>query len=223
MVRQRDDVQTEAEGTATEGEVIVHLADGGEIAPAMPESLVRYVMRTQENVIVEDASCPNQFSADPYIVQRRPRSILTLPMIKRGKLIRILHLENNLTPHVFTPDRITVLKVLPSQAAMSLETTRLYRDLEDRERKIRRLFDANVVGIVMWNLDGAITGANEAFLRMVQYDHKDLASGRVRWTDLTPAEWRYLDESAKAELKACGVFQPAEKGEFRKEGSRMPT
>jgi PAS domain S-box-containing protein len=222
IVPRRDELQIEAEATTAEGDVIVHLADGGDIAPAMPESLVRYVMRTQENVIIEDASAPNPFSADPYIVHHRPRSILTLPLINRGKLISILHLENNLTPHVFTPDRITVLKVLASQAAMSLENTRLYRDLEDRERKIRRLFDANVVGIVMWNLDGAITGANEAFLRMVQYDHKDLASGRVRWTDLTPAEWRYLDESAIAELKASGVFQPVEKEYFRKDGSRVP-
>src|SRR5260370_8536328 len=84
------------------------------------------------------------------------------------------------------------------------------------------LVDGNVVGIVMWNLEGAITGANEAFLRMVQYDHEDLASGRVRWTDLTPAEWRYLDESAIAELKASGVFQPVEKENFRKDGSRVP-
>src|SRR5258707_12731978 len=90
------------------------------------------------------------------------------------------------------------------------------------EAKIRRLVEANVVGIVMWNLEGAITGANEAFLRMVQYDHEDLASGRVRWTDLTPAEWRYLDESAIAELKASGVFQPVEKEYFRKDGSRVP-
>src|SRR5262252_8908714 len=55
------------------------------------------------------------------------------------------------------------------------------------EAKIRRLVEANVVGIVMWNLEGAITGANEAFLQMVQYDREDLASGRVRWTDLTPS------------------------------------
>src|SRR5271165_274445 len=62
------------------------------------------------------------------------------------------------------------------------------------EAKIRRLVDANVVGIVMWDLEGAITGANEAFLRMVQYDREDLACGRVGWTDLTPAEWHGHDE-----------------------------
>jgi len=90
------------------------------------------------------------------------------------------------------------------------------------EAKIRRLVEANVVGIVMWNLEGAITEANEAFLRMVQYDREDLASGRVRWTDLTPVEWRGGDERAIADLKACGIFQPFEKEYFRKDGSRVP-
>jgi PAS domain S-box-containing protein len=89
------------------------------------------------------------------------------------------------------------------------------------EAKIRRLVEANVVGIVMWNLDGSITGANEAFLRMVQYDREDLASGRVRWTDLTPAEWRSHDERAVADLKATGIFQPFEKEYFRKDGGRV--
>jgi PAS domain S-box-containing protein len=90
------------------------------------------------------------------------------------------------------------------------------------EAKIRRLVEANVVGIVMWNLEGVITGANDAFLNMVQYDREDLASGRVRSTDLTPPEWRSQDERALAGLKTTGVFQPFEKEYFRKDGSRMP-
>ncbi|HWY68782.1 MAG TPA: ATP-binding protein [Terriglobales bacterium] len=90
------------------------------------------------------------------------------------------------------------------------------------EAKIRRLVDANVVGMVMWNLQGAITGANEAFLRMVQYDIEDIASGRVRWTELTPAEWRDRDEWAITELKTTGIFQTFEKEFFRKDGSRVP-
>ena len=97
------------------------------------------------------------------------------------------------------------------------------RDLaKGLEAKIRRLVEANVVGIVMWNLEGAITEANDAFLRMVQYDREDLASGRLRWTELTPPEWRHLDEPAIAELKATGIFQPVEKEYFRKDGSRVP-
>ena len=90
------------------------------------------------------------------------------------------------------------------------------------EAKIRRLVAANVVGIVMWNLEGAITEANDAFLHMVQYDREDLASGRLRWTDLTPAEWRGSDEQAIADLKVRGTFQTFEKEYFRKDGSRVP-
>ena len=99
------------------------------------------------------------------------------------------------------------------------EVRELARGLES---KVRRLVDANVVGIVMWNLQGAITSANDAFLHTVQYDREDLACGRVRWADLTPAEWRGHDEQAIAELTASGILPPFEKEYFRKDGSRVP-
>ena len=115
--------------------------------------------------------------------------------------------------------RIEDLKVQVSEREKAeAEVRELARGLEAR---IRRLVEANVVGIVIWNLDGAITAANDAFLSMVQYDREDLASGRVRWTDLTPAEWRDHDERAVADLKATGIFQPFEKEYFRKDGSRV--
>jgi len=212
----------EAEASIGGENVAVHLRNGTHTPAALPESLVRYVMRTRETVMLEDASSQNPFSADPYIVQRRARSILSLPLINQGKLIGILYLENNLTPRVFTPDRVTVLKVLAWQAGISLQNTRLYRDLADREGKIGRLVDANILGIFIWNLEGAIVGANEAFLRMVQYGREDLLSGRVRWTDLTPAEWHERDENAVTELKGTGTVQPYEKEYFRKDGSRVP-
>ncbi len=222
IVPRRDELQIEAEATISGDELIVNVRDASTAAAAMPESLVHYVMRTREAVILGDASSQNPFSADPYIIQRRPRSILTLPLINQGKLISILHLENSLTPRVFTPDRITVLKVLASQAAISLENTRLYRDLEDRERRIRRLVDANIMAVVIWNMEGAVVASNEAFLRMVQYDHEDVASGHVSWRDLTPAEWREHDEVALAEIRATGRVQPYEKELFRKDGSLVP-
>jgi len=90
------------------------------------------------------------------------------------------------------------------------------------EAKIRRLVEANVVGIIMWSLEGRITEANEAFLRMVQYTREEVASGLVRWTDLTPAEWHDRDEQAIKGLKTTGTFQPLEKEYFRKDGSRVP-
>ena len=214
--------RVEAEATTTGEDVTVHLRDAFIDPNAVPESIVRYVMRTRENVILDDAFSRSPFSPDPYVVQHRVRSILCLPLINQGKLTGVLYLENNLTSHVFTPDRINVLKVLASQAATSLENTRLYRDLENRESKIRRLVDANIMGIVVGNLDGTIIATNEAFLKMVQYDREDFASGRVLWTDLTPPEWRDRDERAVADLKATEMVQPFEKELFRKDGSRVP-
>jgi len=90
------------------------------------------------------------------------------------------------------------------------------------ETKIRRLVEANVVGIVMFTLEGAITGANDAFLEMLQYTQEDLAAGHVRWRDLTPAEWRSSEGRPIAELKETGIFRPFEKEYIRKDGSRVP-
>jgi PAS domain S-box-containing protein len=207
----------------TGGETIsVRLRDAVTAQAKVPESIVHYVVRTQESVILDDALTQNQFSTDEYIHQQHPRSILCLPLIKQTKLTGVLYLENKLTPHVFTPTRIAVLKLLASQAAVCLENTRLYHDLEEREAKIRRLVDANIIGIFIWKVRGEIIEANEAFLRIVGYSREDLISGRLRWTDLTPADWRVRDERAIAELEATGNIQPYEKEFFRKDGVRVP-
>ena len=183
-----------AEATTSGDTVVVQLRDEPVTAAALPESVLHYVVRTQESVILDDAAAQNPFSADPYIRQHHARSILCLPLLNQAKLIGVLYLENNLAPRVFTPARIAVLKLLASQAAISLENTRLYRDLAEREAKIRRLVDANIIGIFIWDLEGRILEANDAFLHMVGYDREDLVSGRMRWTDLTPPEWRDRDE-----------------------------
>jgi PAS domain S-box-containing protein len=143
-------------------------------------------------------------------------------MITQAKLIGVLYLENNLAPGVFAPARIAVLKLLASQAAIALENARLYRDLEQREAKIRRLVDANIIGIFLWDIEGRIIEANDTFLRMVRCDREDLVSGRLRWTDLTPPEWRARTERAVAEVKMAGSLQPYEKEFYRKDGSRVP-
>jgi PAS domain S-box-containing protein len=217
-----DELRIAAEATTSGDTVIVGPREASVAAAALPESIVHYVVRIQESVILDDASAENPFSADPYVRQHHARSILCLPLINRAKLIGVLYLENNLTPRVFTPARISVLKLLASQAAISLENTLLYGDLQEREAKIRRLVEANIIGIVIWNLEGQIIEANEAFLRMVEYDREDLLSGRVSWRELTPDKWRAGDEQALAELAATGVCKPFEKELFRKDGSRVP-
>jgi PAS domain S-box-containing protein len=142
--------------------------------------------------------------------------------MKQSKLIGVLYLENNLVSQVFTPARISVLELLASQAAISLENARLYSDLQEREAKIRRLVDSNIIGVVIWDVQGRIIDANQAFLDMVGYGREDLISGRLRWTELTPAEWRDADEQVIAELKTVGTLQPREKEYLRKDGSRVP-
>ena len=88
--------------------------------------------------------------------------------------------------------------------------------------KVRRLIDANLLGMFTWNLEGRIAEANEIFLKMVQWGREDIASAGMRWTDLTPEEWRARDELAVADLKATGTMQPYQKEYFRKDGSRVP-
>ena len=102
------------------------------------------------------------------------------------------------------------------------ENVQLHSDLEERDKKIRRLFDADIIGIIIWTLEGRILEANDAFLRMTGYDREDLASGRVSRMDLTPAEWHDRDARTVAELKMIGTVQPFEKEYFRKDGSRLP-
>jgi GAF domain-containing protein len=75
-------------------------------------------------------------------------------MITQGKLVGILYFENNMSPRAFTTDRVTVLKLIASQAAISLETSRLYRDVADRDSKIRRLVDSNIIGILVGDVEG---------------------------------------------------------------------
>jgi PAS domain S-box-containing protein len=99
----------------------------------------------------------------------------------------------------------------------------LHRELEVREAEIRRLVEVDIIGCFTWDLEGQIIEANDAFLHIVGYDREDLASGRLHWTDLTPAEW--LDRDVRQfvpELKLNGRLQPLEKEYFRKDGTRVP-
>jgi formate hydrogenlyase transcriptional activator len=90
------------------------------------------------------------------------------------------------------------------------------------EERVRRLVEAGILGIYFATVEGGIVEANQAFLQLLQYDRQDLASGRLRWADITPAEWRERDERSMAEFLATGVFQAYEKEYFRKDGSRVP-
>ncbi len=217
-----DEPRIAAEATTGRGQVEVTLRQTAPSPAELPESVLHYVIRTRESVILHDALAQNPFSADEYISQKHARSVLCLPLVKQSKLSGVLYLENKLASHVFTPARISVLQLLASQAAISLENARLYNDLGEREARIRRLVDANIIGIMIGDSRGRILEANEAFLGMLGYSREDLVSDRIRWTKLTPAEWAAADQDAIAQLGATGTCKPYEKEYFRKDGSRVP-
>jgi PAS domain S-box-containing protein len=102
------------------------------------------------------------------------------------------------------------------------ERKRAEEALREREAKIRRLVDSNIIGIFVWDFDGRILEANDEFLRMVSYDREDLVSGRIRWADLTPPDWRDRNNARIEQQKSSGRFEPFEKEFTRKDGSRVP-
>ena len=163
------------------------------------------------------------------------RTTLGTPLLReRTPIGGILFRRFEVRP--FSDNQIALLESFADQAAIAIENVRLFeaekqrtlalaqanRDLAEREAKIRRLVDANIIGIFIWTIDGRFIEANDAFLRMVGYDREDLISDRVHRTDLTPPEWHKHLELTLAELKMTGTAQPYEKEYFRKDGSRVP-
>lgn len=98
----------------------------------LPATLINYVIRTQKDVVLNQATNKGDFTTDPYICQARPQSILCLPLIHQGKMNGVLYLENRLTTDAFTPDRLEILQLLSTQAAISLENVNLYETLEEK-------------------------------------------------------------------------------------------
>ena len=155
-----DEYRIEAEVTTSNDTVTVGQRQASVKGEDLPESILHYAVRTKETVLLNDASGANQFSADEYIQRHRARSILCEPLLKQSKLVGVLYLENNLAPYVFTPARIAVLKLLASEAATSLENTRLYADLQEREAKVRRLVDTALDAVLIMDEQGCITDWN---------------------------------------------------------------
>src|SRR6266404_3214288 len=129
IVPRGGDLAIQAEATTSGSAVRVRLGETPVSAAALPESVVRYAARTHERVLLDDAAAWHPFATDTYVRQQRARSILCLPLVKQGRLIAVLYLENTLAPHVFTPARLAVLQVLASEAAMAVENALAYGEI----------------------------------------------------------------------------------------------
>ena len=152
--------------------------------------IVHYVARTQENVVLEDASQSGEFVQDPYLQRNEAKSLLCTPLVNQGKTSAILYLENNLSTGIFTPGRVELLKLLSSQMAISIDNARTHVQLEKllqerstalntAEEQINTLFESAQVGIGLANLDGKILSVNKALLNMTGFEENEILQRNV--------------------------------------------
>jgi PAS domain S-box-containing protein len=176
------------------------------------------VMKTGQPLLVPDARENEAWKANPH-VRLGMISYLGFPIgWPDGRLFGTICVRDNKRNEYSE----AYLKLLLHFRDMLQADLKSFATSHQHEAKIRRLVDANIIGIIIWDLEGRILEANDAFLRMGGYDREDLISGRLNRTDLTPPEWRERDARTDAELKMIGAVQPFEKEYFRKDGGRVP-
>ncbi|MEH1916545.1 AAA family ATPase [Nostoc sp.] len=124
----------------------------GEISQVIPQSILNYVQRTQETVILQNATEQNLFSKDEYVIQNQPKSVLCLPIARQSKLLGILYLENNLISSAFTQEKLSVLEILTVQIAISLENARLYQGLENSQAQLNLALKSSQIGVWSWDI-----------------------------------------------------------------------
>ena len=195
-------LRIEAEATTSGDTIVVHLRDEPIDGGVLPESIISYVVRTQESVILDDASAQHPFAADAYVQERHAHSVLCLPLLKQAELIGVLYLENNLAPHVFTPSRLTVLKLLASQAAIALENARLDAEhqahlwfLESLERVNRAMQGTNDLEQMMGDVLDAVLSIFHCDRAWVTYP-----------CEPDTAWWRVVMERTRAECPGASAW-----------------
>jgi PAS domain S-box-containing protein len=163
-----DELRQAAEAIASDDGIVVRRPEGS--PTALPQTIVRYVMRTGVIVMLDDAQRHAAYSADPYVVERRARSVLCLPLAREAKISGVLYLENNLAPCVFTPGRAAVLKLLALQAGIALENAHLYSDLAQAkkallasERNLQLIIDTMPALVWSTRADGSMEFVNQHY------------------------------------------------------------
>ncbi len=180
------------------------------------------VMRTGQPLLVPDALENDAWKVNPH-VRLGIISYLGVPISwPDGRIFGTICVRDN-KRNDYSEAYLKLLLHFRDVLQADLKSfARLQGEIEQREAKIRRLVDANIIGIFVWDVEGRILEANAAFLRIIQYDREDLVAGRVCWTDLTPPEWRDDTAQRVVEVMTTGTVQPREKEYFRKDGSRVP-
>src|SRR6202140_4509200 len=180
------------------------------------------VMKTGQPLLVPDALENEAWKGNPH-VKLGMISYLGVPIgWPDGRIFGTICVRDN-KKNEYSEAYLKLLLHFRDMLQADLKSfARLHGEIEEREAKIRRLVDANIIGIFVWDFDGRVLEANDEFLRMVNYNREDLASGRIRWADLTPPDWRDRNNARIEQQKSSGRFEPFEKEYTRKDGSRVP-
>ncbi|MBE9103398.1 AAA family ATPase [Nostoc cf. edaphicum LEGE 07299] len=128
----------------------------------LPESIIHYVIRTHESVILNDATREGNFINEPYIQQNQTKSLLCLPLLNQSKLVGVLYLENQLATGAFTAERVSfgdatrtqILNLLSTQAAIAIENAKLYLELRASESRMAQFLEAIPVGVAVVDAAG---------------------------------------------------------------------
>jgi signal transduction histidine kinase len=182
----------EAEATTGVNGLIVALRQADITRTDLPASVFQFVLRTRESLLLHDAAGHSSFSTDEYIRQRGTRSMLCLPIVKQKKLGGVLYLENNLAPFVFTSDRVAVLQLLASQAAISLENAALYADLQRSEAFLAQGQQISQTGSFSWS---AATGGlhwSDGSYSILEYDRTVKASYTLAFDRVHPDDREFV-------------------------------
>ncbi len=151
----------QAEGTVEGKEITVLQSIPIENSEKLCQSIVSYVARSKENLVLNDATCQGQFTNDPYIKIYQPKSILCAALMNQGQLSAIVYLENRVTTQAFTPERLEVLQLLSGQAAIAIVNAKLYREVKERESRLTQFINAMPIGVSVHDTTGQITYANQ--------------------------------------------------------------
>ncbi|BEU25916.1 AAA family ATPase [Paraburkholderia sp. 22B1P] len=169
---QGGELRIEAEATSQAGGIDVIVRQTIVTSSDLPQSALDYVIRTQQRVLLDDASSDIYYSENDYVRQKHSRSILCLPIVKQAKLIGVLYLENGLAAGVFTSDRVELLQLLASQAAISLENATLYSDLQRSEAFLAQGQKISHTGSFGWNATGGEHYWSEEGYNIIEYDRR---------------------------------------------------
>jgi PAS domain S-box-containing protein len=180
------------------------------------------VMKTGQPLLIPDALENEAWKANPH-VRLGMISYLGVPIgWPNGRIFGTICVRDN-KRNEYSEAYLKLLLHFRDMLQADLKSlARLHGEIEERETKIRRLVDSNIIGVFIWDFDGRILDANDEFLRMVSYDREDLVSGRIRWADLTPPDWRDRNNARIEQQKSSSRFEPFEKEYTRKDGSRVP-